>query len=464
MTSDIQTIRASKAYGEPVLRRPGHPDQDFESLLRRKTETYRSEKAKTDSSESRLVKKDSNDSIENDIPEDIPENIASLEADKTGRSSDLKEDGQEGTEKEKDISVAGYLIHDPSRQQAAASLALASASGQADEDFVAAGGQTGAVPLLEAGPVDPMQRMYDDVVKEIPTLSEDKLHRMEDPAEVVKAQPQQEGTGQAGTAKLGMREPFLKSIQGAELKADSLKDDNLKKEVLKPENLSRIAEAMKNLEKAGSVSQNPMETMETMETMDKIRNLILTGKTREEDGHETSDKDAGIEALKGLSASVKTGEARLVKEAQKPEGQMAVDRNLEMAVMEIVHQVETLKDGERTTIRVRLYPEEIGEMEITLSMEEGKLSGKILVENKEMRQVFTERLSDLNQTLKACHIDVAKFEVGIGAGQQQGQAGHREQRQTAYPERFRRYSAETMDREEIGKTVRTAARGIDLLA
>lgn len=456
MTRDIQTIRTVKAYSEPVKRRPAQADQDFESLLRRRTETYRAEKAKAESPESRL-EKDSEDSPKKGIREDI----ASIEAGKTGRSSGPREDGQEDTEKEKDISASAYILQDPSGQQSAESLALASASGQAGEELLATGGKAETVPLLEAGPVDPTQRLKDDMVKEIPTLPEDTLQRMGDPAEVVKAQPKQEGTGQAATAKLGMREPFLKSIQEEELKAESLKDGGLKKEVLKPENLSRIEEGMKDMEKAGSISQNPVETMMTK---DKIKDLILTGRKKEETGHEASEKDAGIEGLKGLSSALKTGEARLVKEAQKPEGQMAADRNLDLAAMEIVHQVETLKDGDRTTIRVRLYPEEIGEMEITLSMEEGKLSGKILVENKEMRQVFTERLSELNQTLKACHIDVAKFEVGIGAGQQQGHAGHREQRQTASAARFRRYGAETMDREEIGKTVRTTARGIDLLA
>lgn len=302
--------------------------------------------------------------------------------------------------------------------------------------------------------------MTDEVVKAIPNLPEERLQRMEDPSEVVKAQPEQAGTG---IAKPGMTEPFLKSIQEAGLRADSLKDESRMKEDLKPENLNRIAEEIGNTEKAGTLSKNPMETLESMMRTEKIHDLVLKGKIREADGHEASDKDAGMEVLKGLSSAVRAGEARVVQEAQKPEGQMAADRNLDLAATEIVHRVETLKDGDRTTIRVRLYPEEIGEMEITLSMEEGKLSGKILVENKEMRQVFTERLSELNQTLKACHIDVAKFEVGIGAGQQ-GQAGHREQGKAAYPQKFRRYGAETTDREGTTKTVRKAASGIDVLA
>lgn len=461
--NDIQTIRTSKTYSEPTGIRPGHPDQDFESLLKIRTESYRAEKAKAEASENRQVK-GSEDSRKKDIPEDI----ASLEEEKTGRSSGKEDEGQEDTKKEKDLSTSAYLIHDASRQQTRTAPSATSTMGQEAEEPALSGGHTGAGPLLEAAHADFAQRMKDDPVKEIPSISADTLQRMKDPAEAVKelpeqALPEQEGTRQKGSPKAGKTQPFLKSIQEAELKADSLKTDTMKKETLKPESMNRITEEMKNMEKAGSISQDPMETMETMEKMGKIRNLIHTGITKEEAGPEASEKDAGIEGLKGLTSAVRTGEARMVQETQKPEGQMAADRNMQMAATEIVHQVETLKDGDRTTIRVRLYPEEIGEMEITLSMEEGKLSGKILVENKEMRQVFTERLSELNQTLKACHIDVAKFEVGIGAGQQ-GHAGQKEQRQTASPARFMRYGSETVDREDIAKTVRTAARGIDLLA
>jgi flagellar hook-length control protein FliK len=455
MRNDIQTLKTTKAYSEPAKKRPGHPGQDFESLLRERTESYRAKKTGPDTRKSHLAKKDSDDSIGKDIGKDLKKDIAPLEERTAGSVSGPKDNGQEDTETEKDISTSAYLIQDLSVQQTSTSLTLE--SGQAAE-VLTAGGHAEAVTMMEAGVMDPAQRMKDDGVKDIPTLPADNLQRIEDPAEAVKAKQEKEGTGQQDTQKPAMTEILQKSIQEAGLKADSLKIDGRMKADLKPESLSGIAEGMKGMEKAGSISQNPLETVAN------FRDLLQKGKAKEEAGHETSEKDAGIEALKGLTSAMKTGEARPVQEAQKTEGLMAADRNMQLAATEIVHQVETLKDGDRTTIKVRLYPEEIGEMEITLSMEEGKLSGKILVENKEMRQVFTERLSELNQTLKSCHIDVAKFEVGIGAGQQQGNAGQHGQKPAAYKARFLSYGTDAGDKEEIGKTIRTAARGIDLLA
>ena len=97
--------------------------------------------------------------------------------------------------------------------------------------------------------------------------------------------------------------------------------------------------------------------------------------------------------------------------------------NMDLVENEITHRLETMVDGERQAIKVSLYPEKLGEMEITLSMEEGGLTGKITVQNNDVRQLFDQKLSELNQNLRDQNINIGKIEVAIGSGQENHQRG-----------------------------------------
>jgi len=158
--------------------------------------------------------------------------------------------------------------------------------------------------------------------------------------------------------------------------------------------------------------------------------------------------------------SVEPRNADNIPAAERP----AADRNIQTASREIMHRAETLKEGESTTIKVKLHPEGLGEMEITVSMEKGKLSGSILVENKEARQIFSERIHELHQTLKDSSISVAKFDVGIGAGQDQNQGRQQGQRHVFYQNRTMRYMDEISQFDEGQASGRLAVKGIDVLA
>nr|WP_269747904.1 flagellar hook-length control protein FliK [Alkalibacter mobilis] len=121
-------------------------------------------------------------------------------------------------------------------------------------------------------------------------------------------------------------------------------------------------------------------------------------------------------------------------------------------------------EGEKTTMKVNLHPKELGEMEITLSLEDGKLAGKILVENKEIRQVFIERLSELNHNFKENNLDVAKIEINVGAGHDQSQGKRKEQGRYNTKRSFKSYEVPSLTLEgSIGPETKYL-KGIDLLA
>lgn len=143
---------------------------------------------------------------------------------------------------------------------------------------------------------------------------------------------------------------------------------------------------------------------------------------------------------------IKLRDFQEVSQTKRPES-INFEKTFENAAEEIMKNVETIRDGDRTTMKVNLHPEEMGKMEITLTMEDGKLSGKILLENREIRQIFTERLEELSNSLKQ-NIQIGKFEVNVGDRGEGSQERHQGQRQMQNP--FRGYQirkAETPDYE-----------------
>lgn len=168
--------------------------------------------------------------------------------------------------------------------------------------------------------------------------------------------------------------------------------------------------------------------------------------------------------LEDSAPKIKPGDFHAVPNEPAAAAATPADRNIQIASSEIIHRMETLSEGESTAVKVKLHPEGLGEMEITMSMEKGKLSGSILVENKEIRQIFTDRIHELSQTLKESNISVAKFDVGIGAGQDQSQERQQGQRHERYQNRTMRFMEELAQYDDWKMSGQKELRGIDMLA
>lgn len=143
------------------------------------------------------------------------------------------------------------------------------------------------------------------------------------------------------------------------------------------------------------------------------------------------------------------------------------EENLELATTKILERMETISEGGRTTMKMKLHPEEMGEMEITLTLEEGKLSGKILLENHEMRQLFARRIDELSENLKASSVNVLKFEVGVGdkeAGNQARQQGNPFRPSMNPFNGFKGYLKEEHEANSQGNKSLSGLEGVNLLA
>jgi flagellar hook-length control protein FliK len=200
------------------------------------------------------------------------------------------------------------------------------------------------------------------------------------------------------------------------------------------------------------------------EPADKPQSISLEANIKEKSSN-TEEKSDSILAMTGdVSSKNKANEVSATKTESTPMDKMSWDRNLQIVTTEIAHKMEIMSDGDSTFIKVKLFPKGIGEVEISLSMGEGKLSGKILVENKEIRQMFTDRLNELNQSFKENNINAAKFEVGIGYGQGQSQGRQQGQSQVFYQNWNARYTDEIGQFDDLKAASKATVRGISVLA
>lgn len=100
--------------------------------------------------------------------------------------------------------------------------------------------------------------------------------------------------------------------------------------------------------------------------------------------------------------------------------------------------VETLTEGQTSTLKLTLQPEKLGQLEVILQMKDGKVTAKFLVENQKVKQLFEENMPKLEQSLVKQTLEITKMEVVVQkpsqeslsfSGQFSQQQSQQEQRQ-----------------------------------
>ncbi|MFH5834853.1 flagellar hook-length control protein FliK [Proteiniclasticum sp. C24MP] len=209
------------------------------------------------------------------------------------------------------------------------------------------------------------------------------------------------------------------------------------------------AAAMETLKEREASGTNPRLNADVEETRESEKGFMnLNGKEPVKQAHTSSEESGMLTETVNPNHEMKLREFQETSQTKTPE-HINFEKTFENAAEEIMKTVETIREGDRTTMKVNLHPEEMGKMEITLTMEDGKLSGKILLENREIRQIFTERLDELSNSLKQ-NIQIGKFEVGVGDRGEGNQQRHQGQRQMQNP--FRGYQVRKAETTDYGMT------------
>ena len=72
-----------------------------------------------------------------------------------------------------------------------------------------------------------------------------------------------------------------------------------------------------------------------------------------------------------------------------------------------------VRDSRNGSFSVRLHPRELGSMNISLSLENGVVHGKFLVETQEAKDLLTGSLDQIKQQLSDAGIPVGEFQVNV---------------------------------------------------
>jgi len=96
-----------------------------------------------------------------------------------------------------------------------------------------------------------------------------------------------------------------------------------------------------------------------------------------------------------------------------------------------VRLMETISDGDTNIMKVKLYPEELGVVDLLLHMEEGKVTMKILVDNEFIKQQFANKLPELQDNLHKQNVQLDKVQIDLN-NQESGNT-HQNPNQNANP-------------------------------
>jgi|GEM_PF-2143741 len=147
---------------------------------------------------------------------------------------------------------------------------------------------------------------------------------------------------------------------------------------------------------------------------------------------------------------------------------ISFEANINKLEETIVKSITAIKEGEHSILKVKLQPENLGKVDLDVTMENGKLTAKINVESNHIRDLFNENLSQLHQGLLKQNIQVGRIIVEVNPGndtaqwnfEKQGNFRHGNRRT---PENGNRQSA-LKSISEIRATQDIRQTGLDILA
>lgn len=202
-----------------------------------------------------------------------------------------------------------------------------------------------------------------------------------------------------------------------------------------------LSELNKNLKKNIVPNEGKVELEETNELSEvKVDQLIINNTNLEEE-----KKD--IVSIKDDTLSKNNDKSKLINQNKsdilinnsnefdqtlftKPtnnEELISVDKNIEIntAILDKFDIIGQIKDkivftniDNSNIAKIKLKPEALGEVTIKLSIQEGVVTGKISVENYEIKNMIDNNINQLKESLESKGINVEAFSVSVGEDSQ----------------------------------------------
>ena len=188
---------------------------------------------------------------------------------------------------------------------------------------------------------------------------------------------------------------------------------------------------------------NPELAVNTKESAKPVEETVLDIK-----------KDEPIEDNKWLNHNLQSSQKVNVTNLVEQEPKVISTDNMQNINDSIIKLMETTREGNTNVMKVQLYPEELGAVNITLTLEEGKLIAKILVENEHVKQLFTGKIELLSNTLGKQNINMESIMVELNNNANSNPNGQAGQNNSSFTNQnktfnFNSESIETVKTEEV---------------
>ncbi len=197
----------------------------------------------------------------------------------------------------------------------------------------------------------------------------------------------------------------MKNYDPADLKARSLLK-SLKQRIAKAVHNKIVASGDKEHE-----HQQNMVTGQNKPSPDKIETLL--SQIRPEGGeNQKGDQGHGSQSNQGMGMQFgKQSTAARSQSAQAMTGRSAAFREQLDSIIQNARVV--VKDGRNGTMTLKLYPRELGTVNVNLGLEQGVINGRFMVDNQDARNLLMENLSHIRDQLMEAGISVGEFQVDV---------------------------------------------------
>lgn len=141
-----------------------------------------------------------------------------------------------------------------------------------------------------------------------------------------------------------------------------------------------------------------------------------------------------------------------------PEEQVLLKENIQNINETIIRLVETTTEGQTSVMKVQLYPEDLGTVNVVLKMDKGKVSTRIIVDNDHIKQLFISKVNEISDNLVKQNISMDKVEVELNENLSLNANSHYDSGENFNRnnrENFKRNQLFSFEREQVSEDVMT---------
>ncbi|NLY45168.1 MAG: flagellar hook-length control protein FliK [Tissierella sp.] len=241
--------------------------------------------------------------------------------------------------------------------------------------------------------------MVESVDMDIPTMDQNLVANMETVEDAMEVQSSITETELEGNKDFSL-----------ELENEILLANDTEKPDIKKLNLGQVS--MENLEKD---SVNAEARLSESQSISIDKDIEVKEEVSFKDVNVKESKNSDLDLSQNQVHGFKLEKATTGEISQEPIAQRNIDfdESIQRVNDTIIELMDIKADGENSSMKVKLHPEELGVVDVTLKMEEGKLIARILVENEQVRELFNNHMNQLNDKLAKQEISISKVQVDL---------------------------------------------------